>query len=90
MRRRWYKALRHDLGERAHYVDYGQGTKLQSIDIVINPYLGYAYINNEVKNEIKKEKMKKRRILKKGGGIINEDKEDSFSKNSEEKKKIYF
>ena len=80
------KTLRHDLGEKPHYVDYGEGPELQSIDMVTNPNLGYTYINNEAKNEIIRErKKKKRRTLVKGAGIFDEEKEDSLFKISEDK-----
>jgi len=69
-------ALRHDLGEKAHYVYTKDGPELASIDLVNTR--GYDSILKKNNNN------KKKRKLKKGKGIIEDD-SDSSEKNQIEK-----
>ena len=76
------KRLRPEIGERAFYVDYGNGPELQSIMISSNPYLGDSYLYNQSmkniswedkrENNLIKERKKKKKLLLKGKGIFND------------------
>ena len=77
------KRLRPEIGEKAFYVDYGNGPELQSIRISSNPFLGSSYIYNQSRKEIiweeNRQKNRKKKKLLKGKGIYN----DNSSENEE-------
>lgn len=81
------KTLNHELGEKIHYVDHGEGPEIKFLEIAINPKFGDSYIYNMPKNKESENEAKRRKKIssKKEGKIFQEDNiENSENYNKEE------
>ena len=84
--------LRHELGERAHYIDRGNGPEIEYVDLASNSSFGYEEINasSRAQNQIEdiQKKLRKKKKLKKGGILEDEDEkiEEKSNENDEGEK----
>ena len=80
--------LRHELGERVHYVDRGNGPEIDCIELASNNLYGFEEINSSSrfrnKIEDKQRKLRKKKKLKKGGILVDEHEEIEEKSNEDD------